>query len=82
MNRRQMLQECVESIVNSFLFNPVIKNEKLYENLLGELEKPLLRATLKFYKNNQTQAAKALGFNRGTLRKKMRKYHIKLGGVL
>lgn len=82
MNRHQMLQECVESLVNSFLFDPTIEHENLYNHMLKKLEKPLVRATLQFYMYNQTKTAKILGLNRGTLRKKMKKYQLKSGGIL
>lgn len=43
----------------------------LYELVLTEVEIPLLRAVLSRAKQNQSQAAKILGINRATLRKKL-----------
>ena len=43
----------------------------LYERLLSEFERPLLTQTLAAVKNNQLRAAKLLGINRNTLRKRL-----------
>jgi len=42
--------------------------------VLGEVEKPLLEVVMKHTKGNQSNAAKALGLSRGTLRKKLKIY--------
>lgn len=47
---------------------------ELYELVLSEIEAPLLRAVLKHTNNNQSLSAAVLGLNRGTLRKKLKKY--------
>ena len=44
----------------------------LYELVLKEVEVPLLTVVLEQSKNNQSKAAKILGLNRGTLRKKLK----------
>ena len=46
----------------------------LYELVLAEVEAPLLEVTLQNTKGNQTNTAKVLGLNRGTLRKKLKQY--------
>lgn len=46
----------------------------LYDLVLAEVEAPLLESVLKITGNNQTKSALMLGVNRGTLRKKMKKY--------
>ena len=46
--------------------------EALYDLVIGEVEKPLLRAVLDYTSGNQSMAATILGINRGTLRKKLR----------
>lgn len=46
----------------------------LYEFVLSEVEAPLLARVLDYTGNNQSAAAEMLGLNRGTLRKKLRKY--------
>lgn len=48
----------------------------LYQLVLGEVEKPLLRAVLDYTNGNQSEAAEILGINRGTLRKKLRIYNL------
>ena len=40
------------------------------------LEAPLLQAVMEYTRGNQTQAAKMLGLNRGTLRKKLKQHGI------
>ena len=46
----------------------------LHAMVIAEVEKPLLQATLEHSGYNQTQAAKALGLSRSTLRKKLEHY--------
>ena len=46
----------------------------LHAMVIGEVEKPLLQATLEYSGHNQTKAAKALGLSRSTLRKKLEIY--------
>ena len=48
----------------------------LYEMVMSEVEAPLLRSVLVFTNYNQSQSAEILGLSRGTLRKKLRKYHL------
>ncbi|PLK58978.1 Fis family transcriptional regulator [Candidatus Palibaumannia cicadellinicola] len=49
-----------------------IKN--LYELVLAEIEQPLLDMVMQYTRGNQTRAALMMGINRGTLRKKLKKY--------
>jgi len=48
----------------------------LYQLVIGEVEKPLLRAVLSYTHGNQSEAAEILGINRGTLRKKLKAYKL------
>ncbi len=48
----------------------------LYDLVLAEVERPLLRLVLERCDGNQTRAAKVLGINRGTLRKKLEDYNL------
>ena len=50
------------------------KPNALYELVIGEVEKPLLRTVLEYADGNQSRAADILGINRGTLRKKLRQH--------
>ncbi len=48
----------------------------LHDLVIRGIEKPLLEMVLKETNGNQTQAAKILGINRNTLRKKMQEYNL------
>ena len=47
-----------------------------YDLVLSEVEDPLLQAVMEYTRGNQTRAATMLGLNRGTLRKKLKRYDI------
>jgi Fis family transcriptional regulator len=44
--------------------------------VLQEIEAPLLEIVMKNTRQNQTKAAEMLGLNRGTLRKKLKRYSL------
>lgn len=46
----------------------------LYDVVMEEVERPLLRSVMQNVDHNQTKAAALLGLNRGTLRKKLKTY--------
>lgn len=48
--------------------------DDLYELVLSEVEDPMLDIVMQYTRGNQTRAANMLGINRGTLRKKLKKY--------
>lgn len=48
----------------------------LYDRVIGEVERPLIEAMLLRHGGNQLRAARALGINRNTLRKRMDTLHI------
>ena len=50
--------------------------DKVYNLVIGEVERPLIEETIKYCKGNQSRASKLLGLSRGTLRKKIKKYNI------
>jgi len=50
----------------------------LYERVLKEVERPLITLTLEATRGNQIKAAKVLGLNRNTLRKKIRELQIQV----
>tara|TARA_R110000782_G_scaffold13999_24_gene41874 strand:+ start:45991 stop:47460 length:1470 start_codon:yes stop_codon:yes gene_type:complete len=52
-------------------FGDDLPPDGLYERVLAELEKPLLLLSLAATRGNQIRAAKLLGINRNTLRKKL-----------
>jgi Fis family transcriptional regulator len=49
----------------------------LYDLVVSEIEKPLLDVVLTETQGNVSRAATILGINRGTLRKKLKRYGIK-----
>ena len=74
------LEPVIENYVNQQFINSGKKlpDSGLYERLLHELERPLLRSTLIATKGNQIKAAHVLGLNRNTLRKKVRELSINI----
>lgn len=73
----QTIRECVECAVRHY-FNTLEDHStsNLYDMVLAEMEAPLLKVVLEHTNGNQSQAADILGLNRGTLRKKMKAYHL------
>lgn len=67
------VQEAVDEYLNMMDDEQVTD---LYELVLSEVEAPLLRSILNHTNQNQSKAAAALGLNRATLRKKLRKYRL------
>lgn len=49
----------------------VLDNGTLYDRLLAEVERPLIEAMLARHGGNQLRAARAIGLNRNTLRKRL-----------
>lgn len=69
------LRDSVKQALNSFLKQLDGQDpEELYELVLAEVEAPLLEEVMTYTRGNQTRAATMLGINRGTLRKKLKKY--------
>ena len=68
------LEALVESKLDVFLSESK-KNQvpvsKLYEHVLGPVEKTLLARVLKAHGGNQTKASEALGISRNTLKRKL-----------
>ena len=70
------IQECLSSVVGRYLaaYLEEHKNHlpvgKLYELVMGEVEKSLFAETLRLTKGNQKKASEILGINRNTLRKR------------
>jgi DNA-binding protein Fis len=50
--------------------------DNLYDDVIGRVERPLLTLVLEYAAGNQLKAAKVLGMNRNTLRKKMAQHGI------
>ena len=64
----------IKSIVLGLMANP--EKEDLYARALEKFEKPLLIEMMNHAHGNQIKAAKILGINRNTLRKKLNEYQI------
>src|SRR5688572_6554223 len=52
----------------------VLPSSGLYERIMAEVERPLLRVVLNLVDGNKMQAAQILGLNRNTLLKKLREH--------
>lgn len=71
------LSQAVEtSVLNYFKAVEGQEVTELYDILLQEVEGPLLTVLMQQVSYNQSRAAKILGLNRGTLRKKLKRYDL------
>jgi two-component system nitrogen regulation response regulator GlnG len=70
----ETLEQAVERHLTSFVAaqKDGLPVRDLYERVLAEVERPLLRLALAATRGNQIKAAAMLGLNRNTLRKKIR----------
>jgi len=68
-----------EEIVRGYLREQLgtESNGSIHEHIIGKVEKALIGLVLEEEKGNQVRAAKRLGINRNTLRKKMKKLCIR-----
>jgi two-component system nitrogen regulation response regulator GlnG len=57
-------------------FDGELPPDGLHDRVLAEVERPLLTLTLAACRGNQIRAARLLGINRNTLRKKLLEYGI------
>ncbi len=53
-----------------------VPTRDIYDQVIAEVERPLIRMTLAATRGNQIKAAEMLGLNRNTLRKKIKDLHI------
>lgn len=58
----------------------MLDNGTLYDRIIGEVERPLIEAMLARHQFNQLRAARALGINRNTLRKRLDTLGIEANG--
>lgn len=73
------LSDHIREIVANYYKNIVTKDmkpENVYELLMAEVELSLIQTTMEYTGGNQSRAAKILGINRGTFRKKLAHYGI------
>lgn len=72
------IRACVDEAVREYLYQLDGHDcSDLHGLVLSQVEPPLLRAVLDHCQGNQTRAARLLGLNRGTLRKKLLQYDIR-----
>jgi two-component system nitrogen regulation response regulator GlnG len=78
-NGPEPLVDAVERHIRDFLAahrdNGVMPSD-IYDRVIAEVERPLIRLTLAATRGNQIKAAAMLGLNRNTLRKKIRDLEI------
>ncbi|CAL4323921.1 DNA-binding protein Fis [Buchnera aphidicola (Neophyllaphis podocarpi)] len=69
------LRNVISIALKNFFSNLNHSNLKnIYNYFLNEVEQPLLDVIMQHTRGNQTKAASLMGINRGTLRKKLKKY--------
>lgn len=76
--RRYALKELVEQKLKRVVHNAATTNGKgnLYYQVITEVEESLIRLALDEVGQTQTKAAKILGINRNTLRKKIKDFDL------
>jgi len=74
MNQTTMRDHVDRALANYFAHLDGHPVSDVYELVLSEVEPPLLEHVMRFTRQNQTRASEILGLNRGTLRKKLKKY--------
>lgn len=74
----ETLSTAVERHIREFLaaHNDGLGVTNVYDKIISEVERPLIRLTLAATRGNQIKAASMLGLNRNTLRKKIRDLEI------
>jgi two-component system nitrogen regulation response regulator GlnG len=70
------LADLIGQRIKELLENGSSEPHDLYQKLISELERPLIQLTLKRARGNQVHAARILGLNRNTLRKKLVEHNI------
>ena len=72
-----VLNDCVRKSLEAYFEDlDGMHATDLYRMVMHQVEAPMLEAVLTHTGGNQTQAAEVLGINRGTLRKKLKQYHL------
>ena len=79
MTRTSEITDCVRKALDKYFKD--LDGERprtVYDMVLKNVEKPMLEVVLQHTEGNQTVAAKWLGINRNTLRKKIEQLKIKI----
>ncbi len=75
--QEQSLRTSVESTMENYFRHLDGQSvTDVYDMVLQEVEAPLLEIVMKNTRQNQTKAAELLSLNRGTLRKKLKRYSL------
>lgn len=70
--RSGKLCDCVENSLKQYFKDLDGEGARgVYQMVLTEMEKPLLKVVMKYADKNQSKASRVLGINRNTLRKKL-----------
>ncbi|TAH37687.1 MAG: hypothetical protein EYC62_02025 [Alphaproteobacteria bacterium] len=72
---QNLLQNTIEEYVRN-VSNQNITPRDLYDQVIQEVERPLIQYALQQCRGNQIRAAKMLGINRNTLHKKIKTLNI------
>lgn len=70
--RKPLCHHVEKSVEQYFVDMEESTVDNLYEKVIAEIERPLLTVVMQKVNNNQSEAAKILGLNRNTLRKKLK----------
>ena len=74
---KKNLSDNIDTLLDQY-FNDLDgdKPTAIYEMVINTVEKPLLLYIMNKTEGNQSKAAKMLGLNRNTLRKKLKQYNL------
>ena len=74
---KKNLPDNIDTLLDQY-FNDLDGDEPtaIYEMVINTVEKPLLLYIMNKTEGNQSKAAKMLGLNRNTLRKKLKQYYL------
>lgn len=74
---KKNLPDNIDTLLDQY-FNDLDGDEPtaIYEMVINTVEKPLLLYIMNKTEGNQSKAAKMLGLNRNTLRKKLKQYNL------
>jgi Fis family transcriptional regulator len=77
MSKAKTLRDSVAIALNNYLTTLDGQDVcDVYNMVLSEVEAPLLEDVMRYTRNNQNRATHLRGFNRGTLRKKLKQYDL------
>ncbi len=77
----ETFDDLVSSTLPSLVREVTSQGGRLYRSIMARVEQPLLRHALELCGGNQLKAAKLLGINRNTLRKRLRLLGLLPGGA-